>query len=443
MQNIGLYRLHDRIAGAAHAVHDFAGGARSLAQAPRVAEQGGQCAGHFLDVAHFNRAAFQLDRGIDVGEVRHVWSVQNGGAKLYGFNRVLPALASKRFADEDDAAHAVEHAKFADGVGDVELRAGAGRLAGRALADRHAILARHGCDLSTAFGMARGHNRQKVGELTQQAAMDRKRNLLLARVRGGRQPHRARADDRPHARKFCRICGQGWHVIFEIARHLHAGAAKVHQPRGVGGALGQAQIDGAQQRADGAGELAPAIVGALRHAGVDEHQRNAARVRLQKHVGPQFRFGEQRDVGAPMIEESVHVMRAVQRRKLVEHAVAKPVLHHARRGERACGQQHVEAARAQALDQRLQGQRLADAGSMQPCKAALGTVQSRQSAPLAQTIAILLAPAQTPHEPRGQERRGDCGERAIGDEQGRACIHGRDPCGCRRPAPGSVAPKEA
>ena len=54
----------------------------------------------------------------------------------------------------------------------------------------------------------------------------------------------------------------------------------------------------------------PAAERALRHARVDERQRNAAGRAFQDQVGPDLRFGEHGQVGPPVVEEAAPRTRA-------------------------------------------------------------------------------------------------------------------------------------
>ena len=70
---------------------------------------------------------------IDLGEVEHMRSVQNGGAELGGLDRILSAVPDQRAADEHHRRQPVDGAELAHGIGDIDVGRGARQFAARAL----------------------------------------------------------------------------------------------------------------------------------------------------------------------------------------------------------------------------------------------------------------------------------------------------------------------
>ena len=90
-------------------------------------------------------------------------------------------------------------------------------------------------------------------------------------------------------------------VGLEIADAERAGRAERGEALGEALVLREHEIEGREQRPAQARAPAPAAEGADRHAAVDQHQRNVARVGLQHEVRPDLRFDEHREVRAPML----------------------------------------------------------------------------------------------------------------------------------------------
>ena len=144
---------------------------------------------------------------------------------------------------------------------------------------------------------------------------------------------------------FCRAVAVGRrlrHVELEIAGGGDARRAEVAVARSVGRRLRQAQIEAAQERRDHARRVAPAIVRALRHPAVDHDERDVALRAHQDQVRPQVGFGEQREIGLPMVEEARHEARRIERHVLVDHRWRQPLQGELRRGDGARGDEDVE-----------------------------------------------------------------------------------------------------
>ena len=150
------------------------------------------------------------------------------------------------------------------------------------------------------------------------------------------------------------------------------------------------------------GSIAPAPERVFRQPAVDQDHRHAAPRRLDHDVRPQFGFHEQREIGLPMIEETAHENRHVDRHELMDDAARQPLLGEPAGGDGAGGHQHVDLARVDALDQRQHADQFADARAVQPDQRSGRARHDADAAPLGQAQAVLLA---VPLPPRQQQRR--------------------------------------
>ena len=189
---------------------------------------------------------------------------------------------------------------------------------------------------------------------------------LLAGMGRGRGDGGAVADRRLQLAQAVLVGGRLRHVELEIAGGRDARRAEVAVARGIGGGLREAEIEAPQQRRDHAGRVAPAIEGALRHAAVDQDQRDVPLRAHQDQVRPEIGFGEQAEVGLPMIEEARDEARRIERHELMDDARRQPLAGELGGGHGAGREQDVEFLRDDALDQRDDRGDLADAGAMDP-----------------------------------------------------------------------------
>ena len=74
---------------------------------------------------------------------------------------------------------------------------------------------------------------------------------------------------------------------------------------------------------DKARQPRPSLGRAGRHAAVDEHERDFPVARLDDQVRPDFGFGEEGEVGTPMLDEAPAEARAVQRHELMDRALGQ------------------------------------------------------------------------------------------------------------------------
>ena len=180
-------------------------------------------------------------------------------------------------------------------------------------------------DPRPAIGMARRDDREQPREGVAQSPVGLDQRRLLAGVGRGRGDGRAVADRRLQLAQTVLVGRRLRHVELEIAGGRDARRAEIAVARGIGGGLREAEIEAAQQRRDHAGRVAPAIVGALRHAAVDQDQRNVPLRAHQDQVRPQIGFGEQAEVGLPVIEEARDEARRIERNVLMDDAAAAAI----------------------------------------------------------------------------------------------------------------------
>ncbi len=119
------------------------------------------------------------------------------------------------------------------------------------------------------------------------------------------------------SRKSERINGERRHVELEMARDRHATAAEALEPRRILGGLAQADIDMVEERTDEASRASPTPGRSLGNPGVDERQSNAGVADRVHEVRPEFGLGEKHEIRLPMIEETPHRARQIQRHELV------------------------------------------------------------------------------------------------------------------------------
>eukprot|EP01035_Chromulina_nebulosa_P000299 gene299-419_t len=94
---------------------------RSTTPTPASSDQMAELADQRLAVIGLTGAAGAVERFVDIGEVEHVRTVDDGGAELDRLDRILAAMRHQRAAHEHDRRQPVEQAELAHGVGDVPL----------------------------------------------------------------------------------------------------------------------------------------------------------------------------------------------------------------------------------------------------------------------------------------------------------------------------------
>ena len=242
---------------------------------------------------------------------------------------------------------------------------------------------------------------------------------FLARMGRSGDPDLTAGDQARQSGELLPVGGRRRRVIFQIAGKPDVGRAKRGEPFAIALALGEAEIDARQQRADETAQPAPAPERTRAETGVDENDRNLRPFGLDDEIRPEFGFGEQGDIGPPMRDEAAHEAGDVERHELMEGAGRQAIGEDRRRSDGSGGDQHVAAALGQFLDQRQQRQSLADAGAMQPDQDAGGPLKARLAAPLADPRAVLLAARQPPGQQRPAQGREGAGRQTIGDERKR------------------------
>ena len=132
-----------------------------------------------------------------------------------------------------------------------------------------------------------------------------------------------------------------------------------------------------------------------------------------------------------MVEETRDELRRIERDELVHGACRQALLGERRRGDGAGGDEHGEILRADALDERDDGQQLAHAGAMHPNQGAARARQARFAAALGKAGGVFLAARQAPRqEPRRQRRRRQAGELINSQRERQMTRHAQSfPCG--------------
>ncbi len=87
---------------------------------------------------------------------------------------------------------------------------------------------------------------------------------------------------------------------------------------GVEPGLRQTEIETPEQRGDRGRRIAPTVERLLGEPGIDEDQRDAAAGALDDQIRPKVGFGEQRQIGPPMLEEADDELRRVDGNKLMD-----------------------------------------------------------------------------------------------------------------------------
>ena len=179
------------------------------------------------------------------------------------------------------------------------------------------------------------------------------------------------------------------------------------------------EVEGREQRPAHAGTPPPALERGGRHAAVDEDKRDALRLGLEHEVRPDLGFDQHRQVGAPMVQEALHIALIVERHILVHRALGQPRARELRRRDGAGGEQepHLGMIGGDAVDHRQRGIGLADARRMEPRKEPGRTRRARHAVALRPPVELLLAAARAPGEDQRRDRRGKLRERAVGLER--------------------------
>src|SRR5689334_16206187 len=105
-----------------------------------------------------------------------------------------------------------------------------------------------------------------------------------------------------------------------------------------------------------------------------------------------------------MIEKTPDETRYIERNKVMDDALRKTLLSKIARGHRACCDQHSDAARPDAIDERQNAGQFADAGTMQPDQGSIRPQHSGFASALGQSLMMLFAALQALSQKNGGER---------------------------------------
>ena len=231
---------------------------------------------------------------------------------------------------------------------------------------------------------------------------------------GGGDPDRARPDAGRQRLQPRGIGGRRLHVVFEIADGVDARRAELHQAGGVVLALGEADVDAAQQRRDETRREPPARERTLRQPRVDGGDGNCPRMDGADHVRPDFRFGQQEQVGPPMVEEALDEGAG---RRAGTYWWKAP-------SGRRCARMRAEVTvpvvtstwKPLALSRSTSGSSASPSPTLAPWSQASrpsGRAQTRPAAPLAQPRQVFLAAPRAAAQEQAAERREPFGGGAI------------------------------
>ena len=92
-------------------------------------------------------------------------SDDDGIAKTRRFHKILSAMRNQRSADKDQRCQRVPDAKFADGVGNIDVRVGSNFFSGRPQGGFEAEKIDAFLDLLAALRVAGGYQRKQAGKL--------------------------------------------------------------------------------------------------------------------------------------------------------------------------------------------------------------------------------------------------------------------------------------
>ena len=272
------------------------------------------------------------------------------------------------------------------------------------------------------------------------ALMNVENEGLLVGVGRGRDPDGSRPDRPGPGGQFDGIGRRRRNVELEVARHRHPRRTEATEPRRVPFRLREHERQPAKQRADEAGRALPAPVGPSRQPRVDENRLHAAPRHRDERVGPKLRFRQDDDVGLPVVEEALDGAGQVERRELVRGARRQPRRHDAGGGRRSRGEEHVEAARRNGVDQRQQRHQFADARPVAPGEGSRRPGPAGMTRPLREARPVLLAAPLPPAQKPGR-RRLDRGGRDLVGAQGQRIAHAVSAVAIPKPRrPGSTEP---
>jgi hypothetical protein len=322
-----------------------------------------------------------------------VGTVEDRAVQLRRLQGILPSLGHQRPAHEGDLDQPVPNPEFSQGVRDIDLGVGVGKLSGAATLHLEARHGERSRDVASAFRVARNDEGHQSGRPGRGGPVGCGDLFLFARVGGGRQPARAGPQGRFQVTAHPGLVRQRRGGELQVSRTSGFRRAEPAEALPILRRLGQDQREALQQAADQRPEAAPGTKGAGRHAAVDQNQLDAAAPRGGQQIGPELGLHDQAQVGSPVLEKPFHRRGLVDRRELMDHPGRQTLVHEPCRGNRPRGQQELEIGptRPQGLDQGQGGDRLAHAGGMKPDQAAGGPRASGPSEAFLHALRILAA----------------------------------------------------
>jgi hypothetical protein len=187
-------------------------------------------------------------------------------------------------------------------------------------------------------------------------------------------------------------------IIFEITGDIDAGYAELRQAFGIRRGLGQTEFGFFHQSLRRARQAPPAPERPLRHARIHQNQGNFAAVNFAKKIGPDFGLGDEHEIGVPMVEETRHEARHVERNILMKGAGRQALRHDGSRSDGRCRKKNMKTARRKPLKQRQKREAFAHTHAMQPGERSGGTRLARNPEALLDALLVLqplpLAPVE-------------------------------------------------
>ncbi len=212
-------------------------------RAARLRQQGGEAGGELAGVGDRLGAMRLVERRVDFGEIPDMRAMQDGGAELGGFDRILPAVPDQRAADENDRRQAIDETEFADGVGDINVGRRVGQLAARPQPSFQPGGPRDFGDADAALGMARHDQRQQAGKIRAQPPVRVDHGGFLAGMGGCRRDYRPAADRALQGRELGAVGRRRRPIELEIAGGDDMRGAQFAEPLGVGRRARQAEVE--------------------------------------------------------------------------------------------------------------------------------------------------------------------------------------------------------
>ena len=314
---------------------------------------------------------------------------------------------------EDQRREAIEQTQFPERIGDIDVDVAVGATAAgakRASKPEGGGARRH---VLAALGVTRHHHGEKIRHSLLQGGVSFGDRGILAGMRAGRDPDRTVADDVAQIGELLIVCRGHGRIVFQVAGDAHARCAEPFETLGIVPGLREADCDAREQGFGGARRANPALERPLRHAAVDEEQRDAAPVQGDDGVRPDLRFRHQRQVRLPVIEEPFDPARRVEGHVLMDRARGQAPPDQFGGAARPRRDEDAEAPGDHAVDQSDEREGLAHARSVHPDQGPARAGSSGKAATLRQAPGILLALAGAPGQKARHRRFTDIEAEAI------------------------------